>query len=309
MEMRQLRYFLTVAEELSFTRAATRLRIAQPAVSQQIRQLERELRQELFDRSERRVRLTIAGETFLSHARAALDAAHAGLDAVRSLEGHLTGELSIGAIPAPPPWLRDQLGRFRARHPNVRLIARTGDPESLTEAVTSGSLDLAIVGVTGLRRPAGHRGRMFSAALASWPVHQEPLVVISAPDDPLVARGEVSLRRLATVPLVTLLPGSGLRAVLEAAFAAAGVAPDIVVEAERLHVLPDLVAAGLGVAVVPGALVAPARHDLAVLRLVRPAMRRSTELIWPRTGASVVTRAFLDSAGARDRPHGDPIGT
>jgi DNA-binding transcriptional LysR family regulator len=308
MELRQLRTFVTVAEELSFTRAATRLRIAQPAVSQQIRQLERELRHELFDRSGRRVRLTVAGEMFLTHARASLDAAHAGLDAVHSLEGHLTGELSIGAIPAPPRWLSEQLARFRSRHPNVRLTVHTDDPESLTEAVTAGSLDIAIVGVTGLRQPAGRRRRTLGAALASWPIHQEPLVVISAQDHPVAARDEVGLRQLATVPFVTLLPGTGLRAVLEAAFAAAGVEPDIVIEAERLHALPDLVAAGLGLAVVPIALVAQAQDDLAVLRLVRPAMRRSTELVWLRTGASVVTRAFLDAAGAQDQPLIDPAG-
>src|SRR3954452_514969 len=109
MELRQLHYVVAAAEEASFTRAAARGHVAQPASSQQIAQLERELGEKLFDRSERRVRLTPAGEAFLPHARAALDALNAGRDAVTALRGELAGRLAIGTVPSPPEWLVERL--------------------------------------------------------------------------------------------------------------------------------------------------------------------------------------------------------
>src|SRR5215213_6125008 len=109
MELRQLQYLVAVAEEASFTRAAARVRVAQPAISQQVAQLERELGERLFDRSDRKVRLTAAGEAFLPHARAALGATVAGRDAVRSLTGLLAGRLVVGVVQVPPPAFTQQL--------------------------------------------------------------------------------------------------------------------------------------------------------------------------------------------------------
>src|SRR5258706_3543909 len=119
MELRQLQYVLAAAEEASFTRAAARWRVAQPAISQQIAQLERELGEKLFDRSDRRIRLTPAGEAFLPFARAALRATSAGRDAVASLGGELAGQLMVGTIPAPPGWLIGHLREFQDLHPQV----------------------------------------------------------------------------------------------------------------------------------------------------------------------------------------------
>src|SRR5215468_2316603 len=116
MELRQLRYLIAVAEEASFTRGAARVHVAQPAVSQQIAQLERELGDKLFDRSDRQVHLTPAGEAFLPYARAALDAALDGRDAIVSMRGVLTGQLAVGTIQSPPEFMIRMLGEFQRLH-------------------------------------------------------------------------------------------------------------------------------------------------------------------------------------------------
>jgi DNA-binding transcriptional LysR family regulator len=304
MELRQLDYFVAVAEELSFTRAATRLRVAQPAVSQQIRRLERELRQQLVDRSGRRIRLTPAGEVFLNHAREALGATRAGLDAMHSFDGELSGVVSVGTVPAPPAWLGERLAAFHRGHPAVRAIVVTGHPEQLADAVATESLDLALVGVTGPRQPAGPRGVRLSPLLGSSLVGREPLLALVPPDHPLVGRDQLSVRQLARHELVTLAPGSGLRAVLESVFADADVSPEFVAETDDLHELPALVRAGLGVAVVPAS-VARANPDLTAMRLSRATLERTTTLLWHRRSRSRsrLTRAFLAENALTDDGH------
>ena len=243
MELRQLEYAVAVAEELSFTRAATRLRVAQPAVSQQVRRLERELGQQLFDRSDRQVRVTPAGDVFVAHAAAALAAARAGMDALRSRDGTLTGVLRLGTISHPPAWLYESLAQFRQAHPAVRVVLTDGDPAGLTEAVATGAVDVALIGTVGERRPAGRSGAAVGRGLAVQAVAEEPLVALVPATHPLAGRKEVTLRALAAAGLVTLRPGRGLRAVLEDAFAALDVRPDIGVEVDELGSVPRLVAA------------------------------------------------------------------
>lgn len=302
MELRQLNYFVAIAEELSFTRAATRLRVAQPAVSQQIRRLERELRQQLVDRSDRRIRLTPAGDIFLDHARQVLGAARAGLDAMHSFDGELSGVISVGTVPAPPAWLHERLAAFHRSHPAVRATVVTGHPEQLADAVATESLDLALVGVSSPRQPAGPSGARLSQLLGSSLAGREPLVAVVCPHHPLAGRDQLSVRQLASQQLVTLAPGSGLRSVLESVFAAADLSPEIVAETDDLHELPALVRAGLGVAVVPAS-VARMNPDLSAMRLTRPGLDRTTTLLWHRRSRSRLTRAFLAENALTDDGH------
>jgi DNA-binding transcriptional LysR family regulator len=289
MELRQLRYLVAVAEEGGFARAAARVRVAQPAVSQQIAQLEREVGAELFDRGGRRVTLTPAGEAFLPCARAALAAASAGKDAVAALRGELAGELAIGTVPCPPAWLVERLGRYRREHPKVRLALRTGSPESLTARVGSGELSAAVIGVAVGRLPAGPSGQGLRAGLASRSVGAEPLVLAVARDHRLAGErtaeaagtAEASLDDLQGEPVVTLTPGTGLRSVLEAACSEAGFVPDVQAETDDLALLADLVAHGLGVALLPRSAAERAAADLVVLPLRDPPIRSLT-LIWRR---------------------------
>ncbi|NGN62314.1 LysR family transcriptional regulator [Streptomyces sp. A7024] len=291
MELRQLRYLVAIAEEGGFTRAAERVRVAQPAVSQQIAQLERELGARLFDRSGRRVRLTAAGEAFLPCARATLAAADAGKDAVAALRGELAGQLTLGTIPCPPDSFIRQLGVYRRRHPKVRLTLRTGDPEALAADVASGALAAALIGVTADRLPAGPAGQRLRATLASADLGTEPLVLAVPPDHHLAEAGEASLPDLRHEPIVTLTPGTGLRSVLESACATAGFTPNVHAETDDLAVLADMVAHGLGVGVLPRS-AARSRQELVTLPL-HDAPHRSMTLIWNRDRTSALTQAFL----------------
>lgn len=300
MELRQLRYVVAVAEEGTFTAAAARVHVAQPAVSQQIARLERELGAKLFDRSERRARLTAAGEAFMPHARAALAATTAGADAVETLHGDLAGDLNIGTIPSPPEWLTRNIGEFAARHPKVRLTVDSGHPEGLATDVATHALDIAVIGVSGGRLPAGPAGQRLRSVLASQRIATEPLVVIVPADHRLADAAEATLLDLSDDAHVTLTQGSGLRAVLEAASAAAGFAPRITAETDDLNLLPTLVAQQLGVAVLPRSTAQRSNEPVATLRLRAPLLHRDMVVVWHRHDVTAPARAFLDLAQASD---------
>ncbi|MDI2127638.1 LysR family transcriptional regulator [Yinghuangia seranimata] len=308
MELRQLAYVVAVAEEGGFTRAAERVRVAQPAVSQQIARLEREVGDLLFDRTGRRVRLTPAGEAFLPHARAALAAAEAGRDAVAALRGVLVGELRIGTVPAPPPELLERVADFGSHHPQVRLRLLSGDPEALTADVAAGVSDLALIGVSGPRQVAGPAGQRLPAALAYAPFAQEPLVVAVPPGHPLAAAPDVAIAELRGHGIVTLPPVTGLRAELDNACADAGFTPDVVAETDDLAVLPGLAARGLGIALVPRSVAEGSASEVVSVPVRAPAPHRPMALVWHRDRLSAAGRAFLelaprlDDAGNPDRP-------
>ncbi|MFD0504165.1 LysR family transcriptional regulator [Streptomyces chiangmaiensis] len=152
MELRQLEYFVAVAEELSFTRAAERLHVVQSAVSAAIRSLERELGPTLFERSSQRVTLTAAGAALLPAARNTLDSARAAREAAQLSEGRLQGTLRIGTFSSlVRPDLPELLGRFHRLHPAVtlRLAVSPRGSAGLVERLLAGNLDLAFVALPG----------------------------------------------------------------------------------------------------------------------------------------------------------------
>ncbi|GAA0258317.1 LysR substrate-binding domain-containing protein [Actinomadura nitritigenes] len=300
MELRQLAYFVAIVEESSFTRAAARVHVAQPAISQQIAQLERELGHRLFDRSDRPIRLTPVGEAFLPHARAALEATAAGRDAIATLHGHLAGRLAVGTVPCPPVWLTTRLGDFQHRHPRVRLTLRTGDPEVLTQDVSSGALDAALISLSADRLPAGPAGRHLPHMLASQTVGTEPLVLAAAPGHPLAQSPPATLADLEDQPFLTLTHGTGLRAALETACAEVGFAPRVQAETNDLNTLTDLLRHSRAVALLPEAAVARAGTFLTTIRLTRPALHRPHVLIWNRRHVTALAEAFLRHVQAHD---------
>ncbi|MBB4665187.1 LysR substrate-binding domain-containing protein [Conexibacter arvalis] len=146
VELRHLRYFVAVAEELSFTRAAERLHIAQPPLSTQIRNLEAALGVALFDRSRRQVALTDAGELLLGEARRLLTQIEQALNATRNAGTGETGRLTIGFVPsASTSTLPDHLRAFRARYPGVELFLRELPPDDLVAQLHGGALDLCFL--------------------------------------------------------------------------------------------------------------------------------------------------------------------
>ena len=281
MELRHLSYFVAVAEEGQVTRAALRLSVAQPAVSAQIRRLERELGEPLFHRDQRGVRLTDAGEALLPHARAALAAAERGRDAIDALRGLLAGSLRVGVVRPVDRRFAAALGAFHRAHPDVAIAVLEEHNEPLLEALGNGEVDVAVIG-TARRPPPPIRTRVIAS---------EPLALGVRPDHPLGRRKTVALAALRAEPMITLTRDSGLRAVLENACRDAGFSPRIAVEAGDLRGLAELAAEGLGVAIAPRS--AFAESDVAVVRLARPSLQRRTALAWDPTVTSPAGRAFL----------------
>ena len=288
MELRQLSYFVAVANEGQFTRAAARVSVAQPAVSAQIRRLEDELGEPLFHRDQRAVRLTAAGESLLPHARAALAAVDRGRDTIASLRGVLHGRLEVGVAGPVDSRFAEALGDFHRAHPNVEIRLTQRQNQPLLAAVAEGGVDAAIVGIGAQPLPPGVRTRV---------VATEPLVLAVRKGDPLSRRTSITLTQLRERPMITLVGDSGLRTILENACRDAGFVPWITAEAGQLSSLVELAAEGLGVAVVPRS--ATDGADVAVIEITRPRLQRTTALAWNETAISPAGRAFLTRAGQR----------
>ncbi|MFJ4899427.1 LysR family transcriptional regulator [Streptomyces sp. NPDC088727] len=190
MELRQVRYFLAVAAELHFGRAAERLHIAQPTVSQQVRRLERELGTDLFDRTTRRVTLTAAGSAFLPHARALLDAERAGLEAVALLRSERAATLRIGTHVGLGARLERVLDVLAVDAPGITAELCNLGPAARLRGVRDGDLDAAFV-----------RGVSASPGLELVPVWEDPLVVAIPAAHPLADGPVVDLAGLAGLPL------------------------------------------------------------------------------------------------------------
>lgn len=284
MDLRQLSYFVAVADEGQFTRAATRVSVAQPAVSAQIGRLERELGEALFHRDQRAVRLTEAGEALLPHARAALAAAERGRDTIASLRGVVHGRLRIGVAGPVDHRLAETLGAFHRAHPAIEIALTSQHNEPLLDALATGDMDAGVIGLGVQPLPRQVRARV---------VATEPLVLALRRGHRLTRRKAITLAQLRGVPMITLVRGSGLRTVLENACHDAGFDPPITAEAGELGSLVELAAEGLGVAVVPRSAVDGA--EVAVLQITRPRLQRRTALAW-NEATSPAGRAFLELA-------------
>jgi DNA-binding transcriptional LysR family regulator len=285
MELRQLAYFVAVAEERNFTRAAQRIPIAQPAISQQIHRLEAELGERLFLRHRRGITLTPAGQALLPHARATLGAADGGRQAVAALRGLLTGRLAVGLVhPLPDRRFPRLLGAFHRAHPGIELTLLEDQTDALLAALAAGQLHAALIGQGRYDRPPPD--------VESLLVAREPVVVAVHPTHPLAGRGQVPLRALREEPMVTLTRASKLRSTLETACQAAGFVPRIVAETSDLGVMVELAAEQLGVAVLPASGLA-GTAGLARLRLTQPTLDRRLLLVWRPATSPPAGRAFL----------------
>jgi DNA-binding transcriptional LysR family regulator len=286
VELRQLAYFVAVADEAHFTRAAERLRIAQPAVSQQIRRLEAELGEQVFLRDRRSVRLTPAGEALLPHARAALAQVEHGRESIAALRGLLTGPLAVGLVqPLPGRRIVRAIGAFARENPAVALSLREGETDALLAAVAGGELHCAFIGLGPGAGPPGE--------FASRVVAREPAVLAVHPGHALAERDAVELRDLRDEPFVCLTHASRLRHVLEAACQEAGFAPRIVVETTDLAVMVMLAAEGVGLALLPRSGLDGA-DGVVPLDVLGPRVDRRIVLVWRADYVPPAARAFID---------------
>jgi DNA-binding transcriptional LysR family regulator len=293
MELRHLRYFVAVAEELHFGRAAERLHIAQPPLSRQIRDLEREVGTPLFERIPRGVELTPAGRAFLPEARLTLaQAERAQRTAQRAARGE-TGRLRVGFVEAATyrGILPDVLGFFRMHLPDIGISLLEMDPVEQAEAFRDGRIDLGI-----LHSPPADADRW----LRVEPVYADALIAAIPRAHRFAARARVTLANLATEAFV-LFPryaAPGLYDDIIARCRSAGFSPRIVQEAEGWHTLAGLVGAEVGVAFVPKSL-ANFQRPGVVYRPVRAlSVDMQMSAVWKRGEKSPVRDRFVTSLRA-----------
>ncbi|HEX6472105.1 MAG TPA: LysR substrate-binding domain-containing protein [Streptosporangiaceae bacterium] len=294
MELRHLRYFLAVAEELHFGRAAEHLHIVQPALSKQIAALEKELGVRLLERTKRRVELTEAGRAFLDDARNVLAQAEMAADRARSAGRGERGVLVIGFIPpALNSVLPIALNRYRCEHPNVRLVLRELTNRAAIDGVLSDRIHISFV-----RVPFDDHG-----GLNCEPVYEEPVFVALPSDHPLTAVEAVPLAALCDEPFV-MIPRSQepeLHDYYIALCQEAGFSPHIVHEVSATLVGVGLVASGVGVSLVPSSTRVMSRAGVTYRPLRDPTPRFRLAAVW-RPDVQPLLKSFLAT-----RPWSTPV--
>jgi DNA-binding transcriptional LysR family regulator len=289
MELRQLEYFVAVAEDANFTRAAERVHVSQSGVSAQIRQLERDLGTPLIDRSGRVATLTAAGAAALPHARATLAAAAAVRQVVDDVTGLLTGRIVVGMVTACTVTpLFDALAAFHLAHPGIEIALEEGNSDWLVERVRSGAADLALIGAAGAP-PEG---------LDALTIVSEGLVAAVPPGHPLAGRGAATLAEVTRYPIISLPPGTGVRAVFDQDCTAQGRRPDIAFQASAPGAVADLAGRGLGVAILTETMAAGFSGQLTAVVIedvVTPAL---LTLVWARAESPALRELLVHSRQA-----------
>lgn len=287
LDLRQLRYFIAVAEELHFGKAAERLHMTQPPLSQTILQLEELLGAPLFERSRRAVALTPAGEALLPEARRLLAQAGTLPDLVRRAAAGEQGRLSLAFVSSAdysvlPPFLR----RYRAAYPQVQITLREATSDRQVDDLLHARIDAGL-----LIPPLPDKA---SVQLDYLKVLAEPLM-LAAPAG-LVPEGAVWLREVPAAPLI-IFPrpiAPALHDAILGCFRAAGITPVIGQEAIQMQTIVGLVSAGMGMALVPQSVSNLMRPGVEYRALRDPAPLVETGLAWRRDNASPVLQGFLE---------------
>lgn len=290
MEPRRLEHFLAVAEEGGFTRAATRLHMVQSGVSASIRSLERELGVSLFERTTQHVELTEAGRALIPEARRVLGAVRQARQVVTEVRDGARGRLSVGILQSLTPGsVLAALAAFRAEHPLVQVELAAPEPAATAShaaKVRDGELDLAVLVTTGPVRD-----------LRLHALRTETVALACAVDHPVAAAGRaaVTLEEAAGLDLVEFAAGWGVRAAVDRAYAAAGLAERATrIELADLATVVDLVRYRIGCAFVPASLADRAR-DIRFLAIEPHAPRYQVVLATRLSGPPSATAAqFLD---------------
>ncbi|MCX4904912.1 LysR family transcriptional regulator [Streptomyces sp. NBC_00878] len=293
MDFRQLERFLAVVDHGGFHRAAEVLYVAQPSLSQSIKQLERELGDALFRRVGRGVVLTEAGRALVEPARTAVHALGLAVQSVEAVQGLRTGRLEITAMPsqAIDP-LAGAISRFTARYPGVRVVVRAAaTAEQVMEAVRTGRTELGLLADVGLPRWPG---------VGLHPVARQRFVVVASAEGPLPAGERVRAADLSGVRVIAGQPGTGMRAVVDDLIHS-GVELTIAVEIEHREAILPLVLAGSGIAVLADSWRELAERSGAVVVDLDPPVHLDVAYVSHLAGIGPAARAFLDLASDQER--------
>lgn len=293
MDLRRLRYLVALADERHFTRAAARLHIAQPALSQQVKRLEDEVGVALVDRTTRHVALTDAGELLVARARRALAEVDAAAAELSELAGVRTGRVVIGAMRSTGPFdLSALLAAFHGRHPGIELVVREEPSEVMLQRLHANAVDAAFLSVN--RLDPGPDIRVH-------PLLTEPLVALVAPGHRLAGRRRIAMAELRGERFVVFGEGGSLRRIVVQGAREAGFEPALTFESTESARIRAMASRGLGVALLPAS---EAEHEgppVAVVPVGRPALTRDVTLAWRANRRhSPAARAFLELALTAD---------
>jgi DNA-binding transcriptional LysR family regulator len=291
VELRQLRYFIAVAEELHFSRAAARLHIAQPPLSQQIKQLETELHTQLLWRTKRRVELTAAGEVFLEEARKTLAQAEHATRVAQSTAAGETGQVQLGFIDsALYDFLPRLLRGFHDRHPDVQVVLHELTSGQQIEALKRAEIQLAVLRPTRAGPQVAFHEIGSERLLVAMPVGHRLAKLEQVPVEELEHEGWVLFPRLLSPGLHDYLVGICRKA---------GFMPRVVQEARGGHTIVGLIGAGIGIGLVAESL----KHWGAPEVVYRPLRATETRLpmsvAWRRDERARVVRSFVEIAKAQ----------
>jgi DNA-binding transcriptional LysR family regulator len=298
MDLRQLRYFVAVAEESHITRAAEKLGIQQPPLSQQIKAIEKELGVQLFRRKARGVELTEAGRALLADSRAMLAQFERTIETARRTARGEQGRISVGLTPTAPfhPLVTRSIRAFREAFPLVSLTLEESLSDGLLEALTNERSDIAFIR-NAVSKPDG---------LVVMRLLDEPMVAALPSGHHLARRGNrkgLSLRSLAAETFIMIgPPGSGIHDSTIAACHAAGFSPSIGQLAPRITSTLGLIATGLGISLVPESMQQISMEGVTFRRLHGPARPTAVlSLVSRRSDPSAVVRHFMDTVRATAR--------
>jgi DNA-binding transcriptional LysR family regulator len=289
MELRHLNYFIAVAEELHFGRAAKRLNISQPPLSQQIKQLEEEIGVRLFNRTKRRVEITPAGLVFLAEARQVITMSEEAVRrTIRADKGEI-GQLAMGFIGSANYSVLPQVIReFRRRFPKIEITLTEMNTSHQIEAFHSGRIQVGF-----LRPPQGIEDKGVSVE----PIFREPLMAAIPGNHSLRGETAIPLRLLAKEPFI-MIPrqrGPGFFDYIIALCQQEGFSPDIVLEASQFHTIIGLVAAGIGIAIMPASM-QRSRIEGVVFRTIAGGAETVLNMAWITNNQSLVLQNFLNVA-------------
>jgi DNA-binding transcriptional LysR family regulator len=290
MELRHLRYFLSVAETMNFTRAAAGHYVAQSALSQQISRLEAELGSPLFYRNSRSVTLTEAGAVLLPLAKRIIaDAENAKME-MDALTGLQRGTLRLGLLQTPATSIDiiEVMGDFHERHPGIQFQITDGTSTDMAAAVAGEGLDVALVGLGPSEVPAG---------LQCVELAVTPLVAVVSARSPLAGRSAIGIPELVECgQFIHFQRGSGLRHQVDAAFSRAGVPPLGSFEMGQISDMLRLAARGVGVTIVPATAAATAQADavpFSAIALTDTQARHPVSVIYDQARLSSAAAAFV----------------
>jgi DNA-binding transcriptional LysR family regulator len=296
MTIRQLETFLALAHDGSFTRAARRLHLSQPTLSEHIQELEREIGQPLFARRYREVALTEAGRTLEPYASRVMSTLQAATQAVAELDGLQHGSLVIGASTTPGIYVLPRvIGRFRAAYPGITLSLQIANSRTVEERVRAARLDVGVVG--------GHLLGVGERCLSAGIVDE--LVLIVPPGHPWARRRTVGVDQIRGQALLMREDGSATRHVTERALRQAGVDCRVAMELDHTEAIKEAVIAGLGIAIVSAHAVRRelATRHLAALHVKGMELRRHFHVIHGEGRTlSGSAQAFVRLLETVDRP-------